>query len=140
MRKARIIFILAIITLSTIFVQAQSNKYIGYPENDADFVAFIQKNLGKVVTLNLTLSENAMISGGYRGVQPMFDGAKTKGISYSFFIECKGDAYNDETGKYQCAYTRWNENSGKLSGKFRVLKIIKTSLKNYRAVFLAPVK
>ncbi len=89
MKKIKLILLLTItfLLLSTL-VKAQSNKYQGYPENDADFVVFITKNLGKIVTLNLTLSEDAMISGGYKGVQPMFDGAKLKGISYSFFLEC----------------------------------------------------
>lgn len=139
---SHITIVLSLLTLISI-VQAQSKntgKYIGSPEKDADFIFFIQKNLGKVVFLKLSLSDNAMISQGYKGVQPSFDGVKVKGISYSFFLECKGAAYNNRTQEYQCADTKWNENSGELSAYFKVSKIIRTSMKNYRAVFLVPVK
>ncbi len=138
-----ILFFTITLLFLTTFTNAQSkpSKYIGSPENDADFISFVQNNLGKIVILNLTLSDDdSMISQGYKGVQPMFDGAKVKEISYSFFLECDGEAYNNETGVYQCKNTKWNESNGKLSGKFKISRIIKTKMRNYRAVFLVPIK
>lgn len=82
-----------------------------------------------------------MLTDGYKGVQPMFDGKKTAGIVYSFFLECP--SAENLTPIEECTNVKWtgsSDSGGILSGYFKISRIIKTSMRNYRAVFLIPVK
>jgi hypothetical protein len=137
-----IIFAIIFLGFSTFGFGQQGNKrYSGTPATDTKFISFIMKNVGKLVTLNLSISNGEMISEGYKGVQPMFDGKKTSGIDYSFFLECPNDV--NLTPIEECKAATWVENDnggGTLSGNFKVSRIIKTSMRNYRAVFLIPVR
>jgi hypothetical protein len=120
--------------------QTSSPTYTGAPETDKAFAPFISKNLGRVVYLNLTIEDTGWITDGYRGVQSMINGAKTNGIDYSYFLECDQNPDAD-TAIGQCGnLVKWNESTGKLLGYFKVLRITKTGVRNYRAVFLAPMK
>lgn len=133
--------LLIIFVASPALISAQHRKYVGSPATDSNFVSFIKKNLSKTVSLRLSISNGEMISEGYRGVQPMFEGKKTDGIDYSFFLECPSDP--DLTPIEECKGAAWTENGrggGILSGSFKISRIIKTSMRNYRAVFLVPVR
>jgi hypothetical protein len=82
-----------------------------------------------------------MIMNGYKGVQPMFEGRKTAGIDYSFFLECPSG--RNLTPIEECKEATWVGNlddGGTLSGYFKISRIIRTSMRNYRAVFLVPVR
>ena len=119
--------------------RASSSTYLGSPETDKAFTLFITKNLGRVVYLKLT-NITGDITEGYKGVQSTFDGAKTNGIAYSYFLECDENP-DSETAIGKCGdLVSWNEETGKLSGYFKVSRIIKTGMRNYRAVFLVPVR
>ncbi len=135
--------VLLVITALTLGVSGQHKiaKYVGEPKTDSKFVSFVKSNLGKTVYLKLSISDGEMISEGYKGVQPMFDGKKTSGIDYSFFLECPNDV--SLTPIEECKSATWVENDnggGTLSGNFKVSRIIKTSMRNYRAVFLIPAR
>ena len=135
--------ILLLIILSSISVSAQKRypKFQGNPESDSNFVDFINSNLGKTVYLKLSVSDGEFVTEGYRGVQPYFEGRKTNGISYGFFLECKSD--ENLTPIEECKEVKWNGNpdgSGVLSGHFNINRIIKTRTRNNRAVFLIPVR
>lgn len=118
-----------------------SGRYSGFPETDKAFTTFISRNLGRVVYLNLTIKDTGWVTDGYRGVQPYFEGAKTNGISYSYFLECDDGRDNTENAIAECGDTvNWNESTGKLLGYFKVARITKTGVRNYRAVFLIPIK
>lgn len=84
--KTRFIFILFTLLVCAATLAAQT--YDGKPETDSKFAAFIKANLGKTVFLKLSISDGDMIMNGYKGAQPMFEGRKTAGINYSFFLEC----------------------------------------------------
>lgn len=137
---------LLLILFCAAFAAAQSRtrtgppKYTGTPETDKAFAQFITANLGRVVHLDLTINGTAWITDGYRGEQSMIYGAKLRGIDYSYFLEC--DQVPDaETAIAKCgSLVSWNEDTGKLSGRFRVVRIVRTGVRNYRAVFLAPVR
>ena len=124
------------------FVHAQANsaKYVGSPETDKTFASFVTKNLGRVVYLKLTIQDTQMVTMGYKGVQPYFEGAKANGIFYSYFLECSGKISENQNPIDQCKDANWNEGTGVLSGYFKVSRIVKTKMRNSRAVFLVPVK
>jgi hypothetical protein len=137
--KSRIIFGFFVLIICASSVAAQA--YEGRPETDSKFVAFVKANLGKTVFLKLSISDGDMIMNGYKGVQPMFEGKKTAGIDYSFFLECPGN--RDLTPIEECKEAKWVGNlddGGTLSGYFKVSRIIRTTMRNYRAVFLVPVR
>lgn len=140
---SRKVFVLLLIILSSISIFAQKKypKFQGNPESNSNFVNFIRSNLGKTVYLKLSISNGEFVTDGYRGVQPYFEGRKTNGISYSFFLECQSD--ENLTPIEECRQTKWNANpdgSGVMSGYFNISRIIRTEMRNYRAVFLIPVK
>lgn len=141
--KIAVCVIITLFCVSFTYTQKKATpaKYTGFPESDNVFTKFISGNLGRVVYLNLTIKDTGWITDGYRGVQPYFEGAKTNGISYSYFLECDDGRDNTENAIAECGDTvNWNESTGKLLGYFKVARITKTGVRNYRAVFLIPIK
>jgi hypothetical protein len=143
MRKIFSCLIVMLFCVGFIYGQKKtgSARYTGSPETDKAFTTFISRNLGRVVYLNLTIRDTGWITDGYRGVQSYFEGAKTNGISYSYFLECDDGRDDTESAISECGNAvNWAETTGKLSGHFKVARISKTGVRNYRAVFLVPVK
>lgn len=141
--KYRVPFVFLVLMLCSVSVWSQKSypKYLGKPETDSKFVNFIKRNSGRVVYLSLSIANGDFVVNGYRGVQPSFDGKKTGGIDYSFFLECESGS--NLTPIEECKGAAWKGGSGEsgtLSGYFKVSRIIRTSRRNYRAVFLIPVK
>jgi hypothetical protein len=61
------------------------------------------------VYLKLSIADGDFVTNGYRGVQPYFEGRKTGGIVYSFFLECKSD--ENLTPIEECKEAAWKGNS-----------------------------
>lgn len=116
-------------------------SYVGTPYLDSKFNVFMSKNIGKIVNLDIVVQYPDDITYGYKGVQSTFDAKSTKGVSYSYFLDCDTINPDAETTIGKCGtLLNWNDSTKKLSGYFKVSKIEKTGLKNYRAVFLVPVR
>ncbi len=115
-------------------------NYSGMPITDKKFNAFIKQNIGHVVYLNIVVKDADDITYGYRGVQSTFDAASTGKINYIYYLECDKILPSAETTIEKCgSLVKWDEPKNNLSGYFKVNRIIKTDMKNERAVFMTPV-
>ena len=125
-------------------------RYIGFPETDSKFASFITKNYRKIVYLKISVIDGYGLTIGYKDGSPYFDSKKLNGIDYTYFIEnCEVDMDLEEKYFPRCKEVNWDyveyETSrgknykGQLTGYFKVSRIIRTSMRNYRAVFLSPI-
>lgn len=99
--------------------------YSGNPLTDNAFNQFIQQNIDGKIQLKLNIADqNARyrISDGYRGGDPSFKPLQNSKFNYLVFIDCSGiDNPEAETPIERCAPSvQWNEQTGQLSGMFRV--------------------
>lgn len=99
--------------------------YSGNPLTDNAFNQFIQQNIDGKVQLKLNITDqNAryQVSDGYRGGDPSFKPLQNSHFNYLVFIDCSGiDNPGAETAIERCAPSvQWNEQTGQLSGMFRV--------------------
>ncbi len=119
-------------------------SYKGIPKSDPKFAQFMQKNNNKLVQLDLTIkdpSEYDDISYGYKGVSPTFYIPPKGKLYYDIYIDCdKIDNSNAENSIQRCSpYVKWNTQTGRLTGKFKVLDKGKNGMGN-RLFMLVAVK
>ncbi|MCH2004378.1 hypothetical protein [Acinetobacter ursingii] len=127
----RILGLSTLMLSSSCLINAQTPNtgiasYKGVPKSDTQFPQFLKKNHNKVVQLDLTIknpNEFDDITYGYRGVSPTFYVADLGKTSYEVYIDCDQINHpNSQNTIDHCSpYVKWNTQTGRLTGKFKVV-------------------
>lgn len=139
--KTRIILLLLLLAIGSMAAIAQKRPpaFTGNPGTDSAFITFIKKNIGRTVRLELQIDDGEYLTQGYRGTIPMFDGKRTGGIYYSFFLECSGDRHPVIERCKNITWTGSATSGGTLTGYFKVLSLEKALVRNTMSGSLRPV-